>query len=115
MNKNSKKVRIMAIILAIFLALTFILPALSMLVGAEENAFIVDFAVEGGGLIKVGEKNTISVTVSDQRVKFAPEETENNTDENTGSENNTGEEESLSPAENTTPTTPTTPPRLWRS
>ena len=35
MNKNSKKVRIMAIILAVFLALTFILPAFSMLAGAE--------------------------------------------------------------------------------
>ena len=36
MNKNSKKVRILAIVLAIFLALTFILPAFSMIVGAEE-------------------------------------------------------------------------------
>ena len=76
MNKNSKKVRIMAIVLAIFLALTFLLPAFSMLVSAEENAFIVDFAVEGGGLIKAGEKATISVTVSDQRVKFEEPEAE---------------------------------------
>lgn len=76
MNKNSKKVRIMAIVLAIFLALTFLLPAFSMLVSAEENAFIVDFAVEGGGLIEVGEKATISVTVSDQRVKFEEPEAE---------------------------------------
>lgn len=36
MNKNSKKVRIMAIVLAIFLALTFLLPAFSMLAGAEQ-------------------------------------------------------------------------------
>ena len=35
MNKNSKKFRIMAIVLAIFLVLTFILPAFSMLAGAE--------------------------------------------------------------------------------
>lgn len=36
MNKNSKKVRIMAIVLAIFLALTFLMPAFSMLAGAEQ-------------------------------------------------------------------------------
>ena len=98
MNKNSKKVRIMAIILAIFLALTFILPAFSMLVGAEESAFIVDFAVEGGGLIKVGEKATISVTVSDQRVKFDEqkkddgEQTPPATDNTDDTQNGTGEE-----------------------
>ena len=36
MNKNSKKVRIMATVLAVFLALTFLLPAFSMLAGAEQ-------------------------------------------------------------------------------
>jgi len=97
MNRNSKKARFFAIVLAILLGLTFILPAFTMLVGAEENAFIVDFAVEGGGLIKVGEKATISVTVSDQRVKFEkPEEAPSQDSSNSGDDQSSMDREESS-------------------
>ena len=73
--KNSKKfVKIMSIVLAAMLLLTFIVPAFAMLVGAAEvdlskEPFIISFSTaDGGALVQGGEGKDVKVTVSDERV-----------------------------------------------
>ncbi|MBE6894347.1 MAG: hypothetical protein E7483_01890 [Ruminococcaceae bacterium] len=79
--KDSKKfAKIMAILLAAALLMTFIVPAFAMLAGAAEvkegDAFIINFATADGEMLKQGEAKNVTFTVSDQRISFGEEETD---------------------------------------
>ena len=74
MKNNKKLVRIICIVLAVAMMLTFLFPALSMLAYAAETtesdeAFIVNFTVKNGQF-KENEKTDVEVVISDQRLKF---------------------------------------------
>ena len=80
--KDSKKfVRIMAILLAVMLMLTFIVPAFAMFAYAAEpkadgDAFIINFETEDGNMLEEGVAKNVTATVSDQRISFGDESTE---------------------------------------
>jgi cell division septation protein DedD len=80
--KDSKKfVRIMAILLAVMLMLTFIIPAFAMFAYAAEpkadgDAFIINFETEDGNMLEEGVAKNVTATVSDQRISFGDESTE---------------------------------------
>ena len=82
--KDSKKfVRIMAILLAALLIITFIVPAFAMFAYAAEpkadgDAFIISFETDSGSMMEQGKPENVSFTVSDQRISFEDETTEPN-------------------------------------
>ncbi len=73
---NKKFVKILSVVLAVLLVMTFILPAFSMIAFAEaektdntNNVFISGFLVEDNGLIGPTIGKRVTVDVMDERVK----------------------------------------------
>ena len=81
MKDGKKFARIMAILLAVLLIITFIVPAFAMFAYAAEpkadgDAFIINFETEDGNMLEEGVAKNVTATVSDQRKSFGDESTE---------------------------------------
>lgn len=83
MKDGKKFARIMAILLAVLLLITFIVPAFAMFAYAanpktDGDAFIINFETEDGDMLTEGTAKDVAFTVSDQRISFGDEATEPN-------------------------------------
>ncbi len=91
MKNNKKFVKVVSFVLVVLLIITFIMPAFSMIAFAQTNendilakavnsvsvtadnsqdAYIVDFKVEGNAMLEETNGKTVTISVLDKRVKF---------------------------------------------